>query len=115
MLMEKERSGLLQNVRVIITPEKEIHITFYEDDSAWNGDDFEYQFHLDSENAELFLKQIPHIDEDEKTNIQEWLVNNVYCDGTGLDMLGRWIEMGLHGSERVWEDYPGGVSYTREF
>ena len=29
MLMEKERSVLLQNVRVIITPEKEIHITFF--------------------------------------------------------------------------------------
>ena len=110
-----DKDILLQYVDVIITSEKGICITFYEFDSEWNGDDFEYYYNLDSENAELFLKQIPHVDEDEKTNIQEWLVNNVRCDGIGLDMLDKWIEMGLHGSERVWEDYPGGVSYTKEF
>ena len=90
-------------------------IVFYEDESEFDGNDFEYQYSLNSENTAAFLKKIPHHSEEVKENIEVWMVENGLCDWFGYDLLQKWIQMGLHGSHVVWEDYPGGIYREEEF
>ena len=79
------------------------------------GNDFEYRYSLDAESTELFLKKIPHRNDDEKKDVGEWLKENVKCDGFGYDLLELWSRMGLHGSHLVREDFPGGIYRERLF
>ena len=109
-------AGRLQipgDVCVYISDKGNLTVIFYEDDSAFNGNDFEYSYSLDAENADLFLKKIPHRNEDAKKDVGEWLKENVKCDGLGHDLQELWSRMGLHGSHLVREDYPGSLREIR--
>ncbi len=93
----------------------ELSIIFYEDDSGFDGNDFEYRYSLYAGSTNAFLQMISHGRSDKKSNIEEWLTDNIHCDGSGIDLLEKWIEMGLHGNYVVWEDYPGGIYRAEEF
>ena len=58
---------------------------------------------------------IPHPCSETKANIEEWLCENVQCSGFGSDLQQKWIQMGLHGSHVVSEDYPGGIYREEDF
>ena len=115
MWREARRIVKLHKIAVIYSEDRELEIIFNDHNSAFNGNDFEYSYSLDAENTEAFLKEIPHLWADQKTNIREWLVENVDCLGHGLDLQQKWIEMGLHGTSVDWEDYPGGIHHTFVF
>ena len=111
-------SGRLQipgDVCVCLSDQGSLTISFYEDDSDFNGNDFEYRYSLDAESTELFLKKIPHRNDDAKKDVGEWLKENVKCDGFGYDLLEMWSRMGLHGSHLVREDFPGGIYREQAF
>lgn len=86
-----------------------LSIVFYEDDSDFDGNDFEYTYSLDTGNTEVFLENIPRSYRETQVNIEEWMVGNVRCDDYGWDLREKWIQMGLHGTRIVREDYPGGI------
>ena len=112
---EARRRLLLTNVAVRLYDNGELSIVFYEDDSEFDGNDFEYRYSLDADNANSFLQMIPHGWADKKTNIEEWLIENIHCDGLGGDLQEKWVQMGLHGIHVVWEDYPGGIYREENF
>ena len=101
------------NVHIYFLRDSGLKIVFYEYDSEFNGNDFEFSYSLDARNTTLFLDMIPHRWAEPKSDIEEWLVKNVRYDGFGGDLQEKWIQMGLHGTHVVREDYPGGI-YRRE-
>ncbi len=101
---DARRNVKLRTVGVSYSESRELEITFFEYDSDFNGNDFEYRYSLDADNTDAFLNMIPHQWADPKINIQEWLIENVDCRGHGLDLQKKWIEMGLHGTSVDWED-----------
>lgn len=112
---EARRKVLLRDVSVRLSDSGEMSIVFYEDESEFDGNDFEYRYSLDARNGNAFLQMIPHVWADKKTNIEEWLVENVHCDRIGGDLQEKWVRMGLHGIRVVWEDYPGGIYREEKF
>ena len=112
---DARRNVKLRTIGVFYSDSRELEIIFYEYDSEFNGNDFEYRYSLDADNADAFLNIIPHQWADPKTNIQEWLIENVDCRGRGMDLQKKWIEMGLHGTWVDWEDYPGGIHHKGAF
>lgn len=111
-------SGRLQipgDVCVCLSDQERLTISFYEDNSVFNGNEFEYSYSLDAESTELFLKKIPHRNEDAKKDIGEWLEENINCGGLGHDLKEMWIWMGLHGSYLIKEDYPAGICTKQSF
>ena len=115
MWREARRLDKLRTIAVFYSEQGKLTITFYEYDSEFNGNDFEYSYSLDADNTAAFLKKIPKQWADPKTNIREWLVENVDCRGHGLDLQDKWIEMGLHGESVDFEDYPGGIHHVWKF
>lgn len=109
------RSEKLRNIGVSYSESRGLTITFNEYDSEFSGNDFEYRYILDAENTDRFLKMIPHEWEDPRINIQEWMIENIEYLGRGLELQKKWMEMGLHGKNVDWEDYPGGINHTIEF
>ncbi len=105
----------LWNVSVNIYDDNRLTIVVYEDDSEFDGNDFEYRYSLYADNATAFMNMIPHPYSDMKTNIEEWLCENGLCKGLGSDLQQKWIQMGLHGSHVVFEDYPGGIYREEDF
>ena len=112
---EARRKVRLRSVGVTLWSDNSLTIVFYEYDSEFDGNDFEYRYSLDADNATAFMNMIPHPYSDMKTNIEDWLCENVYCDGLGSDLQQKWIQMGLHGSRVVEEDYPGGIYREEAF
>lgn len=112
---EEMRSEKLRNIGVSYSESQGLEITFNEYESEFSGNDFEYRYILDAENTDKFLKMIPHEWEDPKANIQEWMIENIEYLGRGLELQRKWIEMGLHGTNIDWEDYPGGINHKGEF
>ncbi len=112
---QARREVKMRNIDVSIRKDRGLSIVFHEDDSDFDGNDFEYRYCLDADNAAIFLKQIPHVYADTKTNVEEWLIAKVDCEGIGGDLLQTWIQMGLHGSHQVWEDHPGGIDQEEAF
>ena len=112
---EARRRVKLQNISVNMRNDGGLCIVFYKDNSEFDGNDFEYRYTLDSNNTKTFLTKLQEGWADKKTNIEEWLVKNVNCEGIGGDLQQKWIQMGLHGSHVVWEDYPGGIHREEEF
>ena len=112
---EARRTVKLRKIGVFYSEKRDLEITFFDDNSAFNGNDFEYRYSLDAGNTDVFLKMIPHQWADPRTNIKEWLIENVDCNGHGLDLQRKWIEMGLHGKSVDWEDYPGGIHHVWDF
>lgn len=112
---QARREVLLRNIRIRLKDDGSLTIIFYEYDSEFDGNDFEYIYSLDAENTGLFLKQIYSPWADNKINIEEWMVKNVNCNGFGSDLKEKWIQMGLHGTYTVFEDYPGGIHRKEEF
>ena len=105
----------VENIDVCLLEAGSLDIIFHEDDSEFDGNDFEYHCSLNSERTETFLKMIPHHDEDVKANVEDWLVENGLCARLGRDLLRKWTRMGLHGNRSIWEDYPGGIYRKEEF
>lgn len=99
----------LQNVKVNLHDDHSLTIVFYEDDSDFDGNDFEYRYLLDADYTNIFIKTIPQPYYEIIDNIEEWLCDNIHCDGLGSDLQQQWVKMGLHGSHVVVEDYPGGI------
>lgn len=112
---DSRRKVKLRNIGVFYSDSRELEIIFYEYDSEFSGNDFEYRYSLDTDNADAFLNMIPHQWADPEINIKEWLIENVDCRGRGLDLQKKWIEMGLHGTNVDWEDYPGGIHHKIVF
>lgn len=112
---EARRKVNLYTVSVRLQDDFSLTIVFYEDDSEFDGNDFEYRYYLDTDNAKAFISMIPHPWAEIKANIEEWLVENVQCHGFGSDLLQKWIQMGLHGKHVVFEDYPGGIYREEAF
>ena len=106
---ESRRKVMLSDISVSLYENGELRVIFYEDDSDFDGNDFEYRYSLDANSAKLFVQMIPSVWADKKTDIEEWLIDNIHCDGIGGDLQEKWVQMGLHGRHVVWEDYPGGV------
>ena len=109
------RKVRLRNVGVTLWSDNSLTIVFYEYDSEFDGHDYEYKYSLDAENAAAFEKEIPRPWADMKINIEDWLCENVYCDGLGSDLQQKWIRMGLHGCHTVLEDFPGGIYREEAF
>ena len=112
---EARRSVKLRNIGVSYSEGQGLEIIFYEYESEFSGNDFEYRYILDAENTGKFLKMIPHKWADPKINIQEWMIENIEYLGRGLELQRKWMDMGLHGKNVDWEDYPGGINRTIEF
>ena len=106
---EARRKVILRNIDVSLSENGGLNIVFYEFDSEFDGNDFQYEYSLESNNTEMFLKMIPHSSDTPTTDIEEWLIENIECDGIGRDLQQKWIKMGLHGKRAVTEDYPGGI------
>lgn len=109
------REVKLRNIDIRLREDDGLSIVFYEYDSEFDGNDFEYRYLLDPANKEKFLKGIPRNYDDVKTDIEEWLVKNINCEGFGWDLREKWVQMGLHGTRIVWEDYPGGIYREEPF
>lgn len=109
------RSVKLRRIAVHYSESRELVIIFYDYDSDFNGNDFEYSYSLDAENTAEFLKQIPLLWHDLETNVKEWMIENVDLSDHGLGLQRKWIEMGLHGKSEDIEDYPGGIHHMFEF
>jgi len=105
----------LRYINVSYSDSKDLNIVFNEYDSEFSGNDFEYRYLLDADNTAAFMSMIPHPWEDPNLNIQDWLIENVDCLGRGVDLQGKWIEMGLHGTSVDREDYPGGIHHIATF
>ncbi len=114
--MEKrEKEDKLLYVRARLPEDGGLEIIFYEDESDFDGNDFEYRYSLDAENTDAFLKTLPHRSSDTKSDVEEWLIENINCKGIGYDLQEKWAEMGLHGRRVVWEDFPGGIYREETF
>lgn len=109
------RKVKLHNVGVTLRDDHGLTVVFYEYDSDYDGHDYEYRYSLDADNAADFIDLIPHPCSETKANIEEWLCENVQCSGFGSDLQQKWIQMGLHGSHVVSEDYPGGIYREEDF
>ena len=109
------RSVLLRNIKVELHDDGALSIVFHEDDSEFDGNDFEYRYSMDARNTEQFLKTVANKWKGRTTDIEEWLIKNINCDGMGADLMDEWIQMGLHGTRIVWEDYPGGICRKDDF
>ena len=112
---EARRKVILRNIDVRLPNNGGLNIVFYEFDSKFDGNDFLYKYSLDSSNADKFIKMLPHIYDELMADIEEWLIENIQCEGTGLDLQQKWIQMGLHGKRVVSEDYPGGIYREEAF
>lgn len=112
---EARREVKLRNVDVTVWDDHRLSIIIYEYDSDFDGNDFEYRYSLDAENAAAFFDMIPHGSSDLKTDIEEWLCEHDLCEGLGGSLRQEWIRMGLHGSHVVYEDYPGGIYREEAF
>ena len=112
---EARRIVKFRNIGVFYSESRGLEITFNEYESEFSGNDFEYRYILDAENTDKFLKMIPHEWADPEMNIQEWMIDNIEYLGRGLELQEKWIEMGLHGTNIDWEDYPGGVNHKLDF
>ena len=112
---EARRRTRLRNIGIHLQDSGELNIVFYEYDSDFDGNDFKYEYALDSNNAAAFLNMIPHSWTEPKTDIEEWLIENINCDGIGGDLKQKWVRMGLHGKYIVVEDYPGGIHREEKF
>ena len=99
----------LHGINVDLHADGSLRIVFYEDESEFDGNDFEYWYSLDAGNTALFLERVPSRYGDQKIEIEEWLLENIDCGGIGGDLQEKWMQMGLHGSHVVYEDYPGGI------
>ena len=89
------------------------HKSFYEDDSGFDGHDYEYTFYFDRENSEL-LKQII-LEDGRHDSISNWIKNEVSDQESGYDFMTFCKEHDIHGIRKVHEDYPGGVNYYIAF
>ena len=112
---EARRKVMLRNVDVYFKEKGGLSVVFYEYDSDFDGHDYEYRFSLDADNADAFLKRIPHPSAEMKINIEDWLCENIRCGGFGDDLQREWTRMGLHGNHVVREDYPGGIYREEAF
>ena len=112
---EARRIVKLRKIGVSYSESRNLAITYFDYDSEFNGNDFEYTYSLDADNANAFLNQIPRRWSDPTTNIKEWLVENVDFSDHGLNLQRKWIKMGLHGTSVDREDYPGGIYHTYNF
>ena len=112
---EARRKVILENIDVCLPKNGGLNIVFYEFDSDFDGNDFQYEYSLDSKNADMFLKMIPRTPEGPKTDVEEWLIENIQCDGIGSDLKQKWFQMELHGKRIVSEDYPGGIYRVEVF
>ena len=112
---DARREVLLKDIKVLLNDSGELIIVFHEDNSRFDGNDFQYSYFLDEENKKAFIETVPHRYEDDETNIQEWLIANINYNGIGSDLREKWAEMGLHGSYVVREDYPGGIYREEKF
>ena len=86
---------------------------FYEDDSEFDGNDFEYTFYLDAENAAK-LRALMFADGQYRST-EEWMQANVRDQKFGHGFEKYCIDHDIHGVREVYEDYPGGINYYREF
>ncbi len=84
---QARRKAKLGSICVDIGDNGALRIVFFENDSDIDGNDFQYGYWLDGENTAALLKQIPHVYAETKTNIEEWLIGNVDCEGIGGDLL----------------------------
>ena len=109
------RKVKLHHVSVRLYDDCSLTIVFYEYESEFDGNDFEYYYSLDADTTDAFIKMIPRHWSDAETNIEEWLIDNIQCDGSGIDLRDKWIRMGLHGSCTVEEDFPGGIYREETF
>ena len=112
---DARRGVKLWNVSVNIYDASRLTIVVYEDDSEYDGNDFEHRYSLDTDNLIVFIDMIPHPFADMKANIEEWLCDNDLCKGLGGDLQQKWIQMGLHGTHAIYEDYPGGIDWEEAF
>ena len=87
--------------------------TFYEDDSEFNGDDFEYTFFFDPENYQKLKKII--LSDGRYSSTADWIRGEIHNQETGYDFMEFCKEHDIHGLRDVHEDYPAGVNYTIEF
>lgn len=106
---------LLENVAVHLHDDGGLSITFFEDDSEFDGNDFEYIYSLDADNTARFLDKISHGWADPKENIKDWLADNIRFDDFGESLQRKWRGMHLHGTHVVHEDYPGGIHRESRF
>ena len=102
-------------LQVVIITLRKFTVFCDEFDSEFDGNDFLYKYSLDSSNADKFIKMLPHIYDELMADIEEWLIENIQCDGIGSDLKQKWIQMGLHGKRVVSEDYPGGIYREEAF
>lgn len=112
---EASRKVKLHNVGVTIWIDRSLSVVFHEYDSDYDGHDYEYRYSLDADNAAAFIDLIPHPCSETKSDIEEWLCENVQCSGLGSDLRQKWVQMGLHGYYSVREDYPGGIYREEAF
>ena len=112
---EARRKVILRNIDVRLPNNGGLNIVFYEFDSDFDGNDFQYKYSLDSSNPYKFIKMLPHISDELMADIEECLIGHIQCEGTGLDLQQKWIQMGLHGKRIVSEDYPGGIYREEAF
>jgi len=112
---EARRKVMLRHVDVYFMENSSLSVVFHEYDSDYDGHDYEYRYSLDADNTAAFIDLIPHPCSETKSNIEEWLCENVQCSGLGSDLPQKWVQMGLHGCYTVREDYPGGIYREEAF
>ncbi len=105
----------LSNFDVHVHGGGEVIIKFYEFDSEFDGNDFEYTYYLNDINGKKLVSMIPKKWNDPVIDLKQWICDNINCEGTGYDLRSKWTEMGLHGIRTVHEDYPGGIHRVEEF
>lgn len=111
---QARREVLLANIKVAKCSDGALHVVFYEGGSEPGGNNFVYRCALDLNSTNAFLQMIPHRWDDEKTDIEEWLIENLYGSGSGGELKETWSLLGLHGYA-VWEDRPEGIYREEEF
>ena len=87
--------------------------TFYEDDSDFDGNDWEYHYMFDPENSEK-LKALMFSDGKYKT-MREWIEANFKDLERGSDFREFCQKNDIHGLEWVHEEYAGGCDHAKEF
>ena len=87
--------------------------TFYEDDSDFNGNDWEYHYWFDAENAAKLKALI--LADDKYTSMGDWIRNNIKDQELGSDLRTFCEANGIHGLKWVHEEYAGGCDYADEF
>ena len=91
------------------------HCTFYEDESEFDGNDFEYIFMFDIENAEKLRAAMSAGGTISYADMHQWIKDNIRDQETGSDFRFFCVEHDIHGIRWVHEDYPEGINYVDEF